>query len=475
MINSVVLIIFLAAVSEAATLLQVQIVTRHGARTPLSKNSVTNTEGGAQLTPVGQKQMYDLGVFMLNRYNISGLVDIYNNSMSTFESSNLDRTVVSASSFALGMFPLKARDPNNESLLGAGVTPANIPVYMTAAANDIMIRAYDKCPTFSARLTALYGSKRWLDYQSVHSPLLAKLATVGFGAYADASTGQVPLKSVWNCFDAINVAKIECDADPTTTACTDLPNPELRNVLSAQEWTELQNISHYAELQKYSIPNTGDLLGGNLFTRIVGRMTSDKAIQKFYMYSAHYPTLLGLFATMGEAYLPLSAEIIPNYATALFFEQWKDETSGDIVVKTFYKEGMQATVTQLSLDGACGGLPDCPISSFQSMAAGLSFSTAAGWCKACENTAADTCMAASIASSSPETIPTPTETRGSCASTGAGMYAVGFLTAPLLYAIYYWLSARKLLCFRERKWADGGKLPVHEEENSKAVGLSHHL
>lgn len=411
--------------------------------------------------------------------------------MSTFESSNLDRTVVSASSFALGLFPLSARDPNNQSLLPAGLTPANIPVYMTSATNDIMIRANDKCPTFSARLLTLYASQSWLAYQSLHAALLTKLAANGFSNFADPSTGQVPLKSVWNCFDAINVAKSECDPDPTATACTDLTNPNVRNVLTANEWTELQTVAHYAELQKYSFANTGDLLGGNLFSRIVGRMTSTSAsspIQTFYMYSGHYPTLLGLFNAMGQAYLPLNLEVIPDYATALFFEQWNN--NGQIVVRTFYKEGMQSNVIQLSLGGACGGVADCPLANFQAMATGLSFKNAAGWCTACKNTAADVCMAAVIASYSPPApIPSPessqtTTASSSCASTGGGMYAFGFVTAPILYAIYYYLSSRKLLCFSERLKTDTaggfvpedqGKFVAEKEDNSKAIGLSSKL
>jgi hypothetical protein len=63
------------------------------------------------------------------------------------------------------------------------------------------------------------------------------------------------------------------------------------------------------------------------------------------------------------------------------------------------------------------------------------------------------------------------------------MYAVGFVTAPILYAIYYFLSSRKLLCFSERLKTDTGgfvaedqgKFVAEKEDNSKAIGLSRKL
>ena len=58
------------------------------------------------------------------------------------------------------------------------------------------------------------------------------------------------------------------------------------------------------------------------------------------------------------------------------------------------------------------------------------------------------------------------------------MYVFGFVTAPILYAIYYYLSSRKLLCFGENRQntdADAGKFVAEEGGHSKAIGLSHKL
>ena len=50
------------------TLLQVQVIARHGARTALTKTATSLLEGGAALTPIGEKQLYDLGVWLRERY-----------------------------------------------------------------------------------------------------------------------------------------------------------------------------------------------------------------------------------------------------------------------------------------------------------------------------------------------------------------------------------------------------------------------
>jgi len=163
---------------SALVLKQVQVITRHGARTPLTKTAASLAEGYSSLTPQGEQQMYLLGQWLHTRYTGQGVVDEYSNTFSEVHSSSYDRTLVSASSLALGLYSLAARDPNTQSLLGASVVPANVPVYAVDQANDITIRAYDKCDVFNARLDALYSSAAWTGYAAAHSALLAKLAII---------------------------------------------------------------------------------------------------------------------------------------------------------------------------------------------------------------------------------------------------------------------------------------------------------
>eukprot|EP00954_Amorphochlora_amoebiformis_P023464 1360235-Amorphochlora_amoeboformis.AAC.1 len=54
------------------SLLQVQVVTRHGARTPLTKEASSLREGGSSLTPLGELQQYQLGEWLRSRYSSFG-------------------------------------------------------------------------------------------------------------------------------------------------------------------------------------------------------------------------------------------------------------------------------------------------------------------------------------------------------------------------------------------------------------------
>jgi len=395
-------------VAAIPVLKQVQVITRHGARTPLTKMASSLVEGGASLTPLGELQLYELGVWLRTRY--SALLGDYASTEAVFESSSFDRTIVSASSLAQGLFPAAQRDPKGESLLPVGTWRTNIPVYTPAAqSNDVEIRAYDKCPAFTTKLTDLYQSSAWTTYEAGHFDLLARLANVStFSRYAEINALGlfVPLKKVWNVYDAINVAKTECaGTNSSSGSCLSLPDPSIRHALSDDDWAELQEIAHHAEHQKYGVGTAGTLLGGNLLLKIFERMGGDvmgggagddrraqaSVLVKFHLYSAHYPTILGVLAALGEP--PLSNEVIPNYASALIFELYEDSVSSARSVRLLYKEGLQNAAVSLQLDGACGGSADCPMVQFTTMLFSMGYTTKRMWCHQCENTMADVCLA----------------------------------------------------------------------------------
>ena len=170
-----------AAVTPASgrgTLVQAQVIARHGARTPLTKTAASLFEGGAVLTPIGQLQQYELGVWLGKKYRRDLNLETYNSQKIHLQSSDFDRTVVSASSLALGMFPETSRaghNVNGLSLLPSGVTPANVPVHTKARINDLDIRAYTLCPTLQTRRAELYKQEEFLDLEMDNLELLTYL------------------------------------------------------------------------------------------------------------------------------------------------------------------------------------------------------------------------------------------------------------------------------------------------------------
>ncbi|GAB5372410.1 hypothetical protein AAMO2058_001662900 [Amorphochlora amoebiformis] len=383
------------------SLLQVQVVTRHGARTPLTKEASSLREGGSSLTPLGELQQYQLGEWLRSRYSSFGPeFRTYNASRVRIRSSAFERTMVSAQSLALGLFPESSRSSNTTgvSLLPKNVTRANIPVFTTDNKNDIEIRAYANCPAFSSTLTMLYASPSLKDLETQNLALLEKLALFPtFSQYSSANSNgvnSIRLGDLWNIFDAINVAKTECDPDPDAVVCKSLEDPSVRNYLTDAEWSQLQVLSHDVEHQKYGQSTAGNKLGSNLLKTIESKM-SDPSPVTWVVYSAHYPTILGIFAAMGtyEENVAFERQIIPNYASAVVFELY-ETADKQRYIKLLYKEGLQDTLIDLTIGNGCESI-NCPLPTFTSIV--RAFPSSSEWCDRCANMESDTCMSLLLA------------------------------------------------------------------------------
>lgn len=425
-------IVVIVAVDAELRLKQLHVITRHGSRYPLTKNANTLSEGTeGTLTPLGQKQLYDLGLWLRQLYSAFSVFDTYIPSKVRLESSSFERTVSSANALALGLFPPATRDPTGESMLP--VSPANVPVYTTEVKNDVTIRAYDKCETFLTRLDDLYASQKWQNLEQGNAELLTRLANIpAFQVYADRFE-KVPLAELWNVFDAIHVAQTECNGGgqlaPSPT-CLNLPDPSIVDVLNDEDWTNVQKLSHRAELLKYGTETAGRLVGGNLMLQILGRMQGEDVglasadFEKFYLYSGHYPSILAVFAALNNA--PIESEVIPSYASALIFEVYLDDVLGGArLVRILYKSGDDNEQKPVILDNICtiGEATYCNLKTMTSFFSNLSLE---GWCQDCENDGADVCLKTLV------------ESKGSCSSSDLEIpVAVGWFTGILTSLIIF--------------------------------------
>jgi hypothetical protein len=385
------LLIISSSVAAEMRLKQLHVITRHGSRLSLTKTqTLVEGTGAGTLTPLGQIQMFDLGVWLRTLYASLSLFEVYDPSKVHLQSSAFERTVTSANSLALGFFPQSARDPVGMSLLS--VIPANVPVYTTESKNDVTIRAYDKCETFLNHLGELYSSEGWKALEKDNSVLLKRLAGIAsFEEYVDSSTGKVPLTEVWNVFDAIHVAKTECGSG--SVFCQYLQTPSVKDVLDDDEWAALQSLAHQTELLKYGSDIAGRLVGGNLLLQMIDRMQGTPGgqvsadFEKLYLYSAHYPTILGLFAALNDE--PVGSEVIPNYASALIFELYENDLDGQRSVQVLYKAGDETDHKPVPLGSACSDTM-CPLTALSGRVSNLSLES---WCRNCGNKDADVCLA----------------------------------------------------------------------------------
>ena len=423
-----------------STLEQVHVITRHGARTMNPKDSDTLAEqGGVTLTAMGQQQLYDLGVWLQNEY-IDELGDpqtdgvrslqYYNPNFHHFEASNLDRTLTSANALAKGLFPGTMRasgshkmDPSDplyeETVLFESPAAVPIPVYTTGSdINDVTLQAFKNCPEFQRRLKKdLYPSAEWKSLETQYEDLLVKLAR-WFPEMAE--DGKVPLKEVWNAYDALHVARTEC-FDNTATSCEAFLSTEdvrlAASALTSADFERLEGLTEHTEFLKFGAgldtdpslgtATAGPLGGSNLLWKILNRSKGDG---HFFLYSANFPLLLGLLSTLQAStdFWNVTGEKFFEYGSALIVEIHKSKDKGQRYFVLKYKssedtDSVNVIIKESSTGIKCGdddsGLPMIPKASWclleevETWADIYTLKSEEAWCKACNNQEADVCMA----------------------------------------------------------------------------------
>lgn len=406
---------------QGARLLQVQLVTRHGAREELSKDPSTLGEGGAQLTAEGESQMVGLGAQLRAHYLLPPgallpELTAYSAEDVWLLSSAPDRAIASAMSLVDGLWP-----PSN----GDQYEATQVPVHSLPARHDITIRAYHSCPAYHDDLEALYTSRAFEEEEGRSLSLLETLAEeFPSEAVVDAEeqVAYVPLNRLWNVFDQLHV-----------TQGTMGPSPELRSLAS------------WVEHQRFSQTTAGSKLGANLWTEIMQRAESVVASvqsatspsvtlapavslhppHKLVAYSAHYPTILSLLSALTlfthNPTLLSEGQEIPDYAAALIVElwQWTSSTTPEntptnpderaVYLRVRYKHDLTInvdTAPYLNLGPPCDVAsqergypqPSCPLGVFVSSATNIPGWPAdtAEWCVECRNTRSAECMDAAM-------------------------------------------------------------------------------
>jgi len=487
-----------------ATLEQIHVITRHVARSMLSKDADSLAEeAGATLTPLGQKQLFELGSWLRENYlDILGQPEVgkessfakksleyYNPSLHRLESTSLDRTLTSASALSMGLFPSKIRmsgihnvEPDDVDYVKELFTspldnPPSIPIYSEGIdQNDITLRAYRNCPAFHDKLrNTLYTSRGWQAKELENKSLLEKLGRI----FPDlAEDGKIPLANVWNVYDPIHVARTECvdrdgeDGDDKENCQPFVPMGSLSSALSSDEFNKLERLTEYTEHLKFgmgldssSTAPAGNLLGSNLLWKILNRA---KGAGDFFLYSAHAPTILGLLSTLQASedfYNASGGERFVDYGAALIVEIHKSVDRGSyyfvLKYKSSEKEEAVNVVLKESKSGVkCGidnsdqpNLPKaswCVLDEVVTWAISNTLTTEEDWCQACNNNVAAVCAAGSSkkkGSSKAQSLIQSSELMGYDGSSTSeatliicSLFFGGFLAGVLLMGLVWWTS-----------------------------------
>ncbi|XP_065205541.1 uncharacterized protein LOC135835282 [Planococcus citri] len=316
------------------------VIFRHGDRSPtkLYPNDPYSNEkywqmcwpqGDAQLSKIGKLQEYNLGKWFRKRYN-SLIPNGYRYDLLIAESSNLDRTIMSAECFLAGFLPPSSSETwADDGLKWQPVSVRAIPLEL-----DNIFRFGIKCERYNLEEDQFNKSPHALDFYLTHQKLLNYIAA----------------KSGYN-MSSDNVLKIIHDASELHQALF----IEQSCNLTLPEWTDSiypEPLIRFASLgflvQAYSLQmrriRVGPLLGKliqEMEMKIQGKLNAT-----FHFYSAHDTTIAVLLTAL-EMYQDIF--ILPPYSSSVIIEL--RQHNGNNIVTILYRNSTTAPPQLLYLRG----------------------------------------------------------------------------------------------------------------------------
>ncbi|KAG5877249.1 hypothetical protein JTB14_019627 [Gonioctena quinquepunctata] len=333
------------------SLLSVVQIFRHGQRTPVvhytndpySDSSYWPASAG-QLTDTGKHQHQVLGQFTRQRYN-GWLPEKYTNTYFYAQTTDIDRTHMSAQSNLLGLYPPKGGDIWNENVLWQPIpvhpSDANITStisYCTALNNELArVLNYDP---FFVNLNE--------ENQELYS-------------YLTNNTGDniTAVSDVELIYDTLMIEK---EFGYTLPNWTESVYPEPLTTLSAYVFKA------YAFNRKLARLSAGTFL--NAVVEHFESILSNSTTKKFQMYSAHDTNLAIILQSLGAF-----NDVPPYFANSIYFEL--RESSSTPYINIYYKN--KDELEQITVEGCQF---DCTLADFQALLSDIIVDVAT-WTKEC--------------------------------------------------------------------------------------------
>ncbi|KAJ6639919.1 Prostatic acid phosphatase [Pseudolycoriella hygida] len=286
-------------------LLFVQLIFRHGDRTPLRfyendpwKDPKYWEDDLGQLTNVGKRQIFELGLFMRERY-ATFISETYSENDIYVQSSDIDRAIMSAEAFLAGMFLSNASVDIWKTYLPW--TP--IPVHTMPRHLDCLILGSKSCAAYKEEFGNFIESEKIKEFNRKHKDLYDFLSL---------HSGN-KVKKMDDCVPIWDALKIEDAHNKTLPKWTEEIFPGGRFYDSIQEVT----------LNAFSVdtgtPFLAKIKGGFLLKDIFDRFTNkSKSIldpnRKLWVFSGHDTTISRVLNTLGLL------QVYPPVATCIIFE-----------------------------------------------------------------------------------------------------------------------------------------------------------
>jgi len=296
----------------------VNLVYRHGDRSPIQTfpKDIYQEEfwprGFGQLSKKGQLQHFHLGLFLRRRYN-SLLGTYYKPKDIYVQSTDVDRTLMSAEANLAGLFSPHSNESWSTSVLGW----QPIPVHTVPKEQDIVLQRAFNCSRYPNMIHELWNTKPVTEVKNLMKyKRMLDIVRKGTG---DNSS----LQQLWYISDTILIEHLYNLTMPKWMIPGILELMDVYNSLGKQ-------------LMVYNT-TLARLAGGNLLNKIRSNMV-DKMndtvkihVPKMYMYSAHDDTVTILLGALG-----VFNNIAPPFASCVFIELWEDE-GNEAFVKVLYR------------------------------------------------------------------------------------------------------------------------------------------
>ena len=307
---------------NTSTLQLVQVLYRHGARTPIyfypnDTNAAHWWQGPGQLTNEGKNNQFELGGFLRRRY-AGFLSPLYHSNYTHVESSDVDRTLMSAQVNLAALYPPQGRDVWNATLPWQP-----IPVHTRPKTDDYKLRFIDACERYRQARAALDSSEYMQKLNRQYAPLYEYLHSLG--------VARDDVEQLSGLYDTLWIEDHHGLAIPEW-ARRRLPEfnrtvyPELLRPLNDLAF---QLFSHTPELRR--------LGGGALLADMTQHMTDAVAgtleprNRQLFMYSAHDFSVSALLGALG-----VYNGIAPPLASCVILELHHEPSVG-YFVQVFYR------------------------------------------------------------------------------------------------------------------------------------------
>lgn len=332
-----------ASSAQAEKLVFAVDVIRHGDRTPIHDLPSTPynwPQGLGQLTPRGMQQEFKLGKAMRKRYveDAQLLPPQYNAETLYVRSSDFDRTLMSAESLLLGLYPL-----GTGPLLPAADAPAlpsayqPIPIHTIPQKDDTLLVADSKNhQQYEALLQKhVYSRPDWKKKTAELQPQFAR----------------------WSQLTGVKITKLEqLISLGDTLLIRQLYHLPLPKGMTEKDEETIIEARHWAFGAKFKTAALGQYTGHNLLAVIAAYIKQASLHQtklKFVLFSSHDSTIMSLMSAMGA---PMETPV--PYASDLNFALVETETR-----EKFVKLSLNEKPIHLP---ACGGT-SCTLTQFENL------------------------------------------------------------------------------------------------------------